>query len=122
VATALRKQNPSVLDISRALTHDGEPLSPPAVAAILKEEGSAKLPGRAEDERPDHPRPVIAEMADVRRLDVTPRPLRTEFGGPFLFLPRAHRGRFGHAPGTVRFPRLEDGPGGLRPTEYLPVA
>jgi hypothetical protein len=84
---ALRKQNLSVHDISRALTRDGESLSPAAVAAILKEEGFAKLPRRADDERPDQPRPVVADVADVRRLDLTPRGVRTKFGGLFLFLP-----------------------------------
>jgi hypothetical protein len=84
---ALRKQNLSVHDISRALARDSEPLSPAAVAAILKEEGFAKLPRRADDERPERPGPVVAEMADVRRLDLTPRHLRTKFGGLFLFLP-----------------------------------
>jgi hypothetical protein len=84
---ALRKQNLSVHDISRALARDGESLSPAAVAAILKDEGFAKLPRRADDERPDQPRPVVADVADVRRLDLTPRALRTRFGGLFLFLP-----------------------------------
>src|SRR5262249_11059859 len=70
---ALRKQNLSVHDISRALTRDGEPLSPAAVAAILKDEGFAKLPRRADDERPDQTRPVVADVADFRRLDLTPR-------------------------------------------------
>jgi hypothetical protein len=84
---ALRKQNLSVHDISRALARDGESLSPAAVAAILEEEGLAKLPRRADDERPDQPRPVVAEVADVRRLDLTPRHFRTKFGGLFLFLP-----------------------------------
>ena len=45
---ALRKQNLSVHDISRALAHDGESLSPAAVAVILKDEGFAKLPRRAD--------------------------------------------------------------------------
>jgi hypothetical protein len=84
---ALRKQNLSVHDISRALARDGESLSPAAVAAILEEEGFAKLPRRADDERPDQPRPVVAEMADVRQLDLTPRHFRTKFGGLYLFLP-----------------------------------
>jgi transposase len=84
---ALRKQNLSVHDISRALARDGESLSPAAVAAILEDEGFAKLPRRADDERPDQPRPVVAEVADVRRLDLTPRGFRTKFGGLFLFLP-----------------------------------
>ena len=84
---ALRKQNLSVHDISRALARDDESLSPAAVAAILEEEGFAKLPRRADDERPDQPRPVVAEVADVRQLDLTPRHFRTKFGGLFLFLP-----------------------------------
>jgi transposase len=84
---ALRKQNLSVHDISHALGRDGGSLSPAAVAAILREEGFAKLPRRADDERPDGPRPVVADVADVRQLDLTPRTLRTKFGGLFLFLP-----------------------------------
>jgi hypothetical protein len=62
-------------------------LSPAAVAAILKDEGFAKLPRRADDERPDQPRPVVADVAGVRGLDLTPRSARTKFGGLFLFLP-----------------------------------
>src|SRR5271166_2412937 len=84
---ALRKQNLSVHDISRALARNGESLSPAAIAAILKAEGFAKLPRRFDDERPDQSRPVVAEMADVRELDLTPRNFRTKFGGLFLFLP-----------------------------------
>src|SRR3954469_4734357 len=84
---ALRKQNLSVHDISRALARDGESLSPAAVAAILKDDGFAKLPRRADDERPDQPRPEVADVADVRGLDLTSRSVRTKFGGLFLFLP-----------------------------------
>src|SRR6516225_7853357 len=58
---ALRKQNLSVHDISRALARDGEALSPAAAAAILKEEGFAKLPRRADVERPEYPRPTVAD-------------------------------------------------------------
>lgn len=83
----LRKQNLSVHDISHALAREGVSLSPAAVAAILKQEGFAKLPRRADDERPVEPRPVEAEVADIRRLDLTPRHLSTKFGGLFLFLP-----------------------------------
>ena len=83
----LRKQNLSVHDISRALARDGESLSPAAVAALLKDEGFAKLPRRGDDERPDQPRPIVADVADVRQLDLTPRHFRTKFGGLFLFLP-----------------------------------
>src|SRR5512142_543176 len=84
---ALRKQNLSVHDISRALAREGESLTPAAVAAILKEEGFAKLPRRGDEERPDQPRPVAADVADVRQLDLAPRALHTKFGGLFLFLP-----------------------------------
>jgi transposase-like protein len=84
---ALRKQNLSVHDISRALAREGSSLSPAAVAVILEEEGFAKLPRRADDERPDQPRPVVADVADVRQLDLAPRHFRTKFGGLFLFLP-----------------------------------
>jgi hypothetical protein len=84
---ALRKQNLSVHDISRALARDGQSLSPAAIAAILKGEGFAKLPRRLDDERPDQPHPVVADVADVRELDLTPREFRTKFGGLFLFLP-----------------------------------
>jgi hypothetical protein len=84
---ALRKQNLSVHDISRALARDDEALSPAAVAAILKEEGFAKLPRRRDEERPDRPGPVTADVADVRHLDLAPRHVHTKFGGLFLFLP-----------------------------------
>src|SRR5262245_40663604 len=84
---ALRKQNLSVHDISRALARDGEALSPAAVAATLKEEGFAKLPRRRDEERPDRPGPVTADVADVRQLDLAPRLVHTKFGGLFLFLP-----------------------------------
>jgi hypothetical protein len=84
---ALRKQYLSVHDISRALAHDGEPLSPAVVAAILKEEGFARLPRRRDEEQPDQPHPVAADVADVRQLDLAPRALHTKFGGLFLFLP-----------------------------------
>jgi hypothetical protein len=53
----------------------------------LKEEGFARLPRRGDDERPDQPHPLVADVADVRQLDLTPRHFRTKFGGLFLFLP-----------------------------------
>jgi len=84
---ALRKQNLSIYDISRNLAHQGRPLSPVAVAQILKEEGFARLPRRTDDERPPGSRPTTADVADVRQLDLSPRSFRTKFGGLFLFLP-----------------------------------
>src|SRR5947209_2569048 len=84
---AMRKQNFSIYDISEALKAEGQSLSPVTIALLLKEEGFARLPRRADDERPDTPRPTAAAVADVRRLDLRPRQLRTTFGGLFLFLP-----------------------------------
>jgi len=84
---ALRKENLSIYDISRNLAHEGQTLSPVAVALILKEEGFARLPRRGDDERPPGSRPTTAEVADVRQLDLSPQAFRTKFGGLFLFLP-----------------------------------
>jgi hypothetical protein len=84
---ALRKENLSIYDISRNLAHEGHPLSPVAVAQILKDEGFARLPRRADDERPLGSRPTTADTADVRQLDLSPQSFRTKFGGLFLFLP-----------------------------------
>jgi Transposase DDE domain len=84
---ALRKENLSIYDISRNLAHGGHPLSPVAVAQILKDEGFARLPRRADDERPLGSRPITADTADVRQLDLSPQSFRTKFGGLFLFLP-----------------------------------
>src|SRR3954465_1409686 len=84
---ALRKQNLSIYDISRALHDEGHPLGPVSVSQVLKAEGFARLPRRTDDERPPGPRPTTADFADVRQLDLTPRQLRTKFGGLFLFLP-----------------------------------
>lgn len=84
---ALRKQNLSIYDISRTLERTGNRLSPAAVARLLREEGFARLPRRADDERPARPRPAGADVADVRQLDLAPRAVRTKFGGLFLFLP-----------------------------------
>ena len=84
---ALRKQNLSIYDISRNLAHQGDSLSPVAVAQILKNEGFARLPRRDDDERPAGSRPTMADVADIRQLDLSPASFRTKFGGLFLFLP-----------------------------------
>jgi transposase len=84
---ALRKQNLSVHDISRALTYDGHPISPATVSTVLEEEGFAPLPRRLDEERPEEVRPTVADVADVRQLDLTPRQFGTKFGGLFLFVP-----------------------------------
>ena len=69
----LRKQNLSIYDISRSLAHQGQSLSPVTVAQVLKSEGFARLPRRADDERPAGTRPTTADVADVRQLDLNPR-------------------------------------------------
>ncbi|NTW17211.1 MAG: transposase [Syntrophaceae bacterium] len=84
---ALRKQNLSIYDISRALEQEGKPLSPAAISLILKDEGFARLSRRREDERPPGTRPEVASVADVRQMDISSRKFRTRFGGLFLFLP-----------------------------------
>jgi Transposase DDE domain len=84
---ALRQQNFSIYDISETLKAEGHRLSPVTISLLLTEEGFARLPRRADNERPDTPRPTAATVADVRRLDLRPRQLRTKFGGLFLFLP-----------------------------------
>ena len=84
---ALRKQNLSIYDISRALKETEQGLSPAAVAKMLQEEGFARLPRRHEDERPVGARPSAAAVADVRQLDLQPRWFRTRVGGLFLFVP-----------------------------------
>lgn len=83
----LRKQNLSIYDISEALKKGGVSRSPVAVAAALKEEGFAKLPRRADEERPERVRPTRGDRADVCMLSLEPRTLSTKFGGLFLFLP-----------------------------------
>jgi len=83
----LRKQNLSVYDISEALGAEGWRRSPASVASILKEEGFARLPRRRDDERPAQVRPEVADVADVRQFDPSPRRFRTKFGGLFLFVP-----------------------------------
>ena len=81
---ALRKQNHSIYDIHQVLEESGHQLSLAAIWQTLREEGFARLPRRADEERPLTLRPTAA---DIRQLDLTPRSLRTRFGGLFLFLP-----------------------------------
>jgi Transposase DDE domain len=108
---ALRKQNLSIYDISRALHQEGQPLSPVAVAQLLKAEGFARLPRRLDEERPPGSRPTTAAVADVRHLDLGPRQFRTQFGGLFLFLP---------ALAAVRLDRLLQG-AGLPGSQMIPA-
>ena len=83
----LRKQNLSIYDISEALKKEDIRRTPVAVAAILQEEGFAKLPRREDAERPAVIKPTAGIRTDVRALNLDPRNFRTKFGGLFLFLP-----------------------------------
>jgi predicted nucleic acid-binding protein len=84
---ALRKQNLSIYDIHRALETASHSLSPVGISLILKEEGFARLPRRGDEERIGVQLPSKAEVANVQRLNLSPRRFRTQFGGLFLFLP-----------------------------------
>jgi len=86
-AVALRKRNLSVYDIQRELAHTGQAISINALAVLLREEGFSRLPRRRDEERPATLKPEMAEVADVRRLDLSPRSFRTALAGVFLFVP-----------------------------------
>jgi hypothetical protein len=108
----LRKQNLSIYDISRLLEESGHRVSAVAVSLILKQEGFARLPRRRDEERLPGPRPEVAEVADVKRLDLSVRRFRTQFGGLYLFVPYLAQ---------IRLERLlEDA--GLPGTKMIPAA
>jgi hypothetical protein len=100
----LRKQNLSIYDISQALAAADQRLSPAAISLLLKAEGFARLPRRADEERPLRPRAASAEVADARALDLSPRSFRTRFGGLFLFLPWLARVPLDRLLQQARFP------------------
>lgn len=100
----LRKQNLSIYDISNALKKEEIARTPAAVAVVLKEEGFARLPRRADEERPAGARPTQAERADVREICLEPRNVRTKFGGLFLFLPALAQMSFERVIGRCDFP------------------
>jgi len=84
----LRKQNYSIYEISEVLKEHQIALSPTAVREVLKEEGFAALPRRADDERPHlGARPTIEPVANVADFHLTPRQFTTVCGGLFLFVP-----------------------------------
>jgi len=109
---ALRKGNLSIYDISRALAKEGHPLSPVAVSLVLKEEGFARLPRRRDEERPQAARPTVADVADVRQLGLTPRRIKTQFGGLFLFLPFLAKMPFDRIMGQAGLPGSKMVPAG----------
>src|SRR5215472_13414778 len=91
LAVALRKRNLSVYDMQRELAAAGHSISINSLIILLREEGFARLPRRAHEERPPTVKPEIAEVADVRRLDRSPRSFRTPLAGLFLFVPLLDR-------------------------------
>lgn len=85
---ALRKQNLSVYDIRDALQQSGkDTLSVTAIREVLRDEGFARLPRRADDERPERPRPLADAITDVREFSLPEESFSTHAGGLFLLLP-----------------------------------
>ena len=72
LAVAMRKRNLSVYDMQRELAAAGHTISINSLTVLLREEGFYRLPRRADDERPATVKPEIADVADVRRLDLSP--------------------------------------------------
>lgn len=101
---ALRKENLSIYDISQILDNEGHRMSPVSISLILKEQGFTRLPRRRDEQRPPGPHPTMAEVADVRKFDLTPRHFRTKFGGLFLFLPYLASIPFDHILIQARLP------------------
>ena len=87
LAIAMRKRNLSVYDIQRELAAGHHRISINALTVLLREEGFARLPRRRDEERPTAVKAEAAEIADVRRLDLSPRAFRTTVAGLFLFVP-----------------------------------
>lgn len=110
LSIALRKRNLSVYDIQRELAQAGHHISINALSVLMREEGFARLPRRRDDERPSSIKPEAAEIADVRRLDLSPRSFRTTLAGLFLFMPllegidMAAVVRAGRLPGSKMIP------------------
>jgi len=86
----MRKRNLSIYDIQGELAAAGHSVSINALAALMREEGFARLPRRRDEERPATLKPAAAAAADVRQLDLSPRSFRTRVGGLFLFVPLLH--------------------------------
>jgi hypothetical protein len=104
LAVAMRKRNLSVYDIQRDLAEAGHTISIPSLTILLREEGFARLPRRTDEERPASVKPEIAEVADVRKLDLSPRSFRTPLAGLFLFVPLLQRLDVAHVAVAARLP------------------
>ena len=104
LAGAMRKKNLSVYDIQRDLAATGQSISINSLTVLLREEGFDRLPRRADDERPATVKPEIAPIADIRRLDLSPRSFRTRLAGLFFFLPMLDRIDLAGVVKTARLP------------------
>ena len=104
LAVAMRKRNLSVYDMQRELTAAGHSISINSLIILLREEGFSRLPRRADEERPPTVKPEVAEVADVRRLDLSPRVFRTPLAGLFLFVPLLDRIDLPSVVTTARLP------------------
>src|ERR1022692_2589746 len=91
LAMAMRKRNLSVYDMQRELAAAGHTISINSLSVLRREEGFSRLPRRADDERPATVKPEIADVADVRHLDLSPNGFRTPLAGLFLFVPLLDR-------------------------------
>jgi hypothetical protein len=104
LAVAMRKRNLSVYDMQRELAAAGHAISINSLIILLREEGFSRLPRRADEQRPATVKPEIAEVADVRRLDLSPRAFRTRLAGLFLFVPLLDRIDLQKVVSTTRLP------------------
>jgi hypothetical protein len=110
LAVAMRKRNLSVYDMQRELAEAGRRISINALTVLLREEGFARLPRRRDEDRPAAVQPDSAAVADVRRLDLSPRSFRTTTAGLFLFVPLLEGidlrrvVQAGHLPGSKMIP------------------
>lgn len=104
LAVAMRKRNLSVYDIQHELVQAGQTISINALSVLMREEGFARLPRRRDEERPPSLKPEVAEVADVRRLDLSPRSFRTTVAGLFFFVPLLDRIDLGRVVQAGRLP------------------
>lgn len=113
LAVAMRKRNLSVYDIRQELDALHLPISINSLTVLLREEGFSRLPRRADVERPPTVKPDIAEVADIRQLDLSPRAFRTPLAGLFLFVPLLDRIDLNrvvttaHLPGSKMIPAVQ---------------
>jgi len=102
---ALRKRNLSVYDIRDELARSGkDQLGATAIQEVLRDAGFARLPRRADEERPDRPRPTADAVADVRMFSLAERAFTTHAGGVFLLLPLLVRFNLDAVVTQCRFP------------------